>query len=172
MSRRVALGVVAVVLLAGGLALARRPDRPLPATARADFVRIDTSEHTLVLSAEGRELKAYRVALGRATGPKEREGDRRTPEGAYTIAGRKPDSAYHLALRVSYPDVGDVARAAAAGVPPGGDIMIHGVRNGLGWLGRLHRTFDWTAGCVAVTNAEIEEIWTAVPDGTPVEIRP
>lgn len=139
----------------------------------ADRVVVEKAARRLHLYAGERLLASYAVALGgRPQGHKQREGDGRTPEGLYRISGRNPGSRYHLALRVSYPDARDRARAAAAGVDPGGDIMIHGLPNGLGWLGRLHRLFDWTEGCIAVTNAEIEEIWHAVPDGTPIEIRP
>jgi murein L,D-transpeptidase YafK len=105
-------------------------------------------------------------------GAKQFEGDGRTPEGTYNIAGRNPQSEFHRALRISYPLADDIARAKAAGKSPGGDIMIHGLHNGLGWLGRWHRWCDWTAGCVALTDAEIEEVWKAVPDGTAVVIQP
>jgi murein L,D-transpeptidase YafK len=88
------------------------------------------------------------------------------------VVGRNPKSAYHLSLRLSYPNAADVAAAKAKGCPPGGDIMIHGITNGLGWMGRLHRQVDWTLGCIAVTDEEIERIWNLVPDGTPVEITP
>ena len=112
------------------------------------------------------------MSLGREpVGPKKAEGDRRTPEGVYTIDTRIERSAFHRALHISYPNVADRAAAQSAGVSPGGAIMIHGIRNGLGWLGRAHRLIDWTSGCVAVTNPEIEELWRAVRDGTPVEIR-
>ena len=118
-------------------------------------------------------LKQYRVSLGGSpVGAKTQEGDRKTPEGVYRIDYRKADSAFHRALHVSYPNYKDRARAAAAGVSPGGLIMIHGIRNGLGGLGRWHRLVDWTNGCIAVSDPEIEQIWAAVPDGTPVEIRP
>jgi murein L,D-transpeptidase YafK len=118
-------------------------------------------------------VRVYDVALGEEpVGPKEREGDGRTPEGLYVIDGRNPQSRYHRSLRISYPGPEDAARAAKLGVSPGGDIMIHGLQNGLGWIGALHRTHDWTRGCIAVTNDEIEEIWDLVPDGTPIEIRP
>jgi murein L,D-transpeptidase YafK len=99
-------------------------------------------------------------------------GDGRTPEGIYSVDGRNPKSAFHFSLHLSYPNSADTARASAMGVPPGGDIMIHGIKNGLGWLGSLHRFVDWTQGCVAVTNDEIEEIWDMVPDGIRVEIVP
>jgi murein L,D-transpeptidase YafK len=146
---------------------------PLPSNSIADRVRVEKSARRLTLLRGGTPLKTYRVALGRApVGPKEQEGDQRTPEGLYLIDFRKEDSDFHRALHLSYPDDRDVARAAANGVSPGGDIMIHGIRNGLGWIGAFHRRTDWTAGCIAMTDFEIEEIWRAVPDGTAIEIRP
>jgi murein L,D-transpeptidase YafK len=146
---------------------------PLPRDVIADRVLVEKAARHLTLLRGATPLKTYRVALGRApVGPKEREGDQRTPEGTYLIDFHKEDSDYHRALHVSYPEQRDIERAAAADVPPGCDIMIHGIRNGLGWIGAFHRRSDWTAGCVAVTDFEIEEIWRAVPDGTPIEIRP
>jgi murein L,D-transpeptidase YafK len=149
-----------------------------PATAAqgdfvvADLVVIDKSLHRLSLFAGRRLLRTYPVALGHGgLGPKLHAGDGRTPEGRYVIDGRNPHSAYHLSLHISYPDPRDVAAAAARGETAGGDIMIHGLKNGLGWIGAAHRRFDWTAGCIGVTDAEIEEIWRLVPDGTPVLIR-
>lgn len=116
---------------------------------------------------------SYAVALGRhPLGHKQREGDGRTPEGRYVLDSRKSDSAFHLALHVSYPSPADRALAQARGDDPGGLIMIHGLRNGLGFLGRTHRLLDWTQGCIAVTNREIEEIWRVIPDGTPITIEP
>jgi len=130
-----------------------------PGALRADRIVIEKAAHRLTLFAGDRAVKTYAVALGHGgTAPKTRQGDGRTPEGRYRIDGRNPGSRYHLALHISYPE----AR----------DIMIHGLPNGLGAIGSLHRTTDWTAGCIAVTDDEIEEIWRAVPDGTPVEIRP
>lgn len=118
-------------------------------------------------------LKTYRVALGRnPTGPKEKEGDMKTPEGTYKIDNRNPNSAFHLALHISYPSEEDNARAAARGVTAGYDIMIHGIRNGMGWIGSFHRCKDWTAGCVALTDAEIEELWRITPVETVVDLRP
>ena len=150
-------------------------NRPLSAPLRdlaADSILIEKGSRTMTLLRDGVPLKTYRVALGRnPVGPKERQGDGKTPEGTYRIVGHLEQSAFHRALRLSYPEPKDVRHANALGVSPGSDIMIHGIRNGLGWLGRLQRRIDWTQGCVAVTNPEIEEIWAAVPDGTPVEIR-
>ena len=140
--------------------------------AYADRVIVEKARRQLHLLASGKVLRTYRVALGRnPVGAKTQEGDGKTPEGIYVIDTRKKQSGYHRALHISYPSAADVDRAQRAGVKPGGDIMIHGIRNGLGWVGSLHRVTDWTLGCIAVTNQEIEEIWTAVPDGTPIELR-
>lgn len=145
----------------------------LPDGSQADLVIVEKSARRLTLLQRGRVLKAYRVALGPTPiGHKEREGDGRTPEGLYHIDYRKSDSAFHLALHISYPNSSDVEVARRKGHSPGGAIMIHGIRNGLGWMGKLHLFVDWTAGCIAVTNPEIEELWWAVPVGTPIEIRP
>jgi murein L,D-transpeptidase YafK len=165
--------VVSCLFAAGVLIGAHFNLHPLPSNTTADRVLVEKATRRLTLLRDGVPLKTYRVALGRAPlGPKEQEGDRRTPEGLYLIDFHKEDSDYHRALHVSYPEQRDIERAAAAGVSPGCDIMIHGIRNGKGWLGAFHRLTDWTAGCIALTDFEIEEIWRAVPDGTPIEIRP
>jgi len=140
---------------------------------KADKVLVLKREHKLLLLSGGRVIKTYAVALGRGGyAPKQREGDHRTPEGLYQIDFRKPDSSFHRALHISYPNQTDRERARKLGADPGGDIMIHGLPNGSGWIGSRHRATDWTNGCVAVTDREIEQIWSLVPDGTPVEIRP
>jgi murein L,D-transpeptidase YafK len=174
MLRLTALLFLLVCLGAAGVVIGAHLNlSPLPPDVTADRVLVEKAARRLTLSRNGTPLKTYRVALGRApVGPKEQEGDKRTPEGMYLIDFHKADSDYHRALHVSYPEQRDIDRAAAAGVPPGFDIMIHGIRNGKGWIGAFHRMTDWTAGCIAVTDAEIEEIWRAVPDGTPIEIRP
>ncbi|HSS76693.1 MAG TPA: L,D-transpeptidase family protein [Thermoanaerobaculia bacterium] len=142
-------------------------------TLRADRVLVEKSARRLMLFWQGREVRSYRVALGHApVGRKQCQGDDRTPEGLYRIDARNSGSAYHRSLHVSYPNAGDVANSRRLGCKPGGDIMIHGIKNGYGWMGSLHAKTDWTLGCIAVTDQEIEEIWVAVPNGTPVEIRP
>lgn len=139
----------------------------------ADNIVVDKSDHTLTLYRRGQVMKTYAVSFGREpVGRKDREGDDRTPEGRYVIDSRNLQSKYHIALHVSYPNAEDVRRARAAGVSPGGAIMIHGLRDDFAWLGRLHRFVNWTHGCIAVTDAEIEEIARAVPNGTPITIRP
>jgi murein L,D-transpeptidase YafK len=166
------LAVLCLVTLAG-LAAAHLNVNPLASNAIADRVLVEKGARRLTLLNKGAVLKTYPVALGREpVGAKEKEGDQRTPEGIYLIDFHKRDSDYHLALHVSYPEQRDVDQATTRGVSAGSDIMLHGLPNGRGWIGRFHRRSDWTAGCVAVTDFEIEEIFRAVPDGTPIEIRP
>jgi len=139
----------------------------------ADKILINKKERQLTLLSTGKVLKTYRIALGgNPNGPKERQGDNKTPEGTYFIDARNKDSRYHISLHLSYPNERDRRRARARGVSPGGDIMIHGIKNGYSSVGELHTEYDWTKGCIAVTDEEIEEIERFVPDGTPVEIRP
>jgi murein L,D-transpeptidase YafK len=131
------------------------------------------SERLLLLLERGYVLASYEVALGSSpVGPKERAGDGRTPEGRYTLDWRLEQSDYHRSIHVSYPNAEDRARARAARVEPGGRIMIHGLPTGLGEIGADHRSGDWTEGCIAVTNEEMDQIWGLVPDGTPIEIVP
>lgn len=149
------------------------PPAMVPQAEQADRVEVFKRARRLELKRQGRTIRSYRVALGFApTGHKEREGDGRTPEGEYAIDGRNPRSAFHLSLRVSYPDEADKARAAARGVPPGGDIFIHGRPNGWRKFFVRHPREDWTVGCVAVTDAEIREIWSLVPTGARIVIHP
>lgn len=139
----------------------------------ADRIVISKSERTLILMRDGKTIKTYKIALGGAPrGPKTQQGDHKTPEGLYIIDRRNSNSQFHRALHVSYPNADDVVRARRRHVSPGGDIMIHGLPNGMGWVGRGHLARDWTDGCIAVTDQEIEEIWKLVPNGTPVEIKP
>lgn len=163
--------ILAAVLAAGG-GYRFWPETPLPAGTTAECLQVDKGARRLILFANGQAVKSYRVSLGRVPeGAKEREGDGRTPEGRYIIDYRKADSDYHRALHISYPGPGDRRRASGLGLSPGGAIMIHGLPNGLGWIGRFHRFHDWTQGCIAVTDEQMDELWRAVPDGTPVEIR-
>jgi len=118
-------------------------------------------------------LKTYKISLGTTpVGPKQRQGDHKTPEGHYVIDRRNPKSRFYRSLHISYPNADDRARAAQSEIDPGGDIMIHGLPNGFGWFGDLHLLHDWTDGCIAVSDEEMDEIWRAVPDGTPIEIKP
>lgn len=142
-------------------------------TEPADKVLIEKKERRLTLLSKGEVIKRYKIALGgNPVGPKERQGDSKTPEGIYVIDSRNRDSGFHLSLHISYPNEKDKLRARELGVSPGGDIMIHGIKNGFDWIGSFHSQVDWTEGCIAVTDEEIEEIDRLVPDGTIVEIRP
>jgi len=138
-----------------------------------DRILIEKNARRLMLISQGEVLKSYKIALGgNPIGPKERQGDNKTPEGTYVIDGRNKDSRFHLSLHISYPNERDKKRAKKLGVSPGGDIMIHGIKNGFSWVGDAHTAVDWTKGCVAVTDEGIEEISKLAPNGTIVEIRP
>jgi L,D-peptidoglycan transpeptidase YkuD (ErfK/YbiS/YcfS/YnhG family) len=138
-----------------------------------DKVLIEKQTRRLTLLAKGEVLKTYTIALGgNPVGPKEQQGDCKTPEGTYIIDSRNGNSGYHLSLHISYPNEEDKRRARELGVPPGGDIMIHGIKNGFAKLGAAHAERDWTEGCIAVTDQEMEEIYRFVPNGTVVEITP
>lgn len=139
----------------------------------ADNILIEKGERRLTLISKGKVLKTYRIALGgNPNGPKERQGDNKTPEGTYVIDSRNRNSRYHLSLHISYPNEKDKKRAKELGVSPGGDIMIHGIKNGFSRIGESHTKLDWTKGCIAVTDEEIEEIEKLVPNGTIVKIMP
>lgn len=151
---------------------AGRPAHKAPEPT-ADHILILKSERTMRLYAHDKLVKEYKVALGgNPVGPKQQQGDRRTPEGRYKIDLRNPHSQFHLSLRVSYPNAQDREWARLHHVDPGGAIMIHGLPSAYAYLGAEHRKTDWTDGCIAVTNEEIEEIWAMVQIGATVEIRP
>jgi murein L,D-transpeptidase YafK len=174
MKRPILIAVAFIGALSIGWAVPFRdtPQTPLPDHLTADSVIVEKSMHRLSLFKDGQLLRSYRISIGRGgPEPKGREGDARTPEGAYFIDGRNPHSCCHLALHISYPSAADVAAARARGVSSGSDIEIHGLRKGLGWLGGWHRVMDWTHGCIAVTDSEMDEIWRVVPDGTPIVIK-
>ncbi len=140
---------------------------------QVDKVLVVKSQRSLALFANGREIKRYRVSLGKKPeGAKEREGDRRTPEGFYWIDWRKQSEKYNLALHVSYPNAQDQERARQLGVSPGSMIMIHGTPLDDEYPEWFFHTLDWTDGCIAMTNADMREVWQLVNDGTLIEIRP
>ncbi len=142
-------------------------------TGSIDKILIEKKERRLMLISKGEVLKIYKIALGgNPNGPKECQGDNKTPEGTYVIDSRNKDSRYHLSLHISYPNERDKKRARELGVSPGGNIMIHGIKNGFSWVGDSHAEVDWTKGCIAVTDEEIEEIAKIAPKGTIVEIKP
>lgn len=183
MHRVLRLLVTSVVLVVVGVVYTKAMARLAPENAppsivspdeQADLVVVQKSRRQLWLFREGKQLATYEISLGAAgdSGHKQREGDERTPEGEYTIDWRNPRSKFSLSLHVSYPNHADQQNAKAGGYSPGGNVMIHGLPNGWGLIGGLHRKLDWTDGCIAVTNAEIREIWAKVPNATPIRIMP
>ena len=151
------------------LPLAHAADKPL----HADRVVVLKKQRTLQLLSQGNVIKTYKVALGGdPIGAKTRQGDHKTPEGLYVLDSRNLHSQFYKSIHISYPSARDRAAARRKGVSPGGDVFVHGLPKGYGWVGASHRAKDWTDGCIAVTDQEIDEIWLAVPDGTPIEIRP
>src|SRR5204863_4021497 len=156
--RKITLSFVVICALALAVYFCAHHDwHPLPLGTKIDRIVVEKAARKLLIFRDGRRLKTYRVALGRSPiGPKEMEGDIKTPEGIYKIDGRNAQSSFHLALHISYPSDNDNTRAAERGVSAGFDIMIHGIRNGLGWMGAWHRWKDWTVGCIALTDEEIE----------------
>jgi len=139
----------------------------------ADSIVVEKGRRTLTLFQAGFPVRMYKIALGKQpVGDKIQRGDGRTPEGVYRIDFKNPQSKYHMALHVSYPDAAHLQRANQLGVSPGGDIMVHGLPPRYADYGSSHSEFDWTEGCIAVTDKEIEEIWRAIPAGAAIQIKP
>lgn len=159
-----------------GIVLCSAPARSqqnVPVPDHADLVVVDKSDRKLYLFKAGRVLREFDVSLGLVpNGPKQREGDFRTPEGRYLLDARNPNSDYFLSIHVSYPDESDRARARAQGVDPGGEIMIHGLPNALKRDLTSYKSTDWTDGCIAVSNSDMVDIWLMTRESTPIEIRP
>lgn len=171
MRKAVAIPVVALSAVVALLLYANRPYDLLPRGSIIDSIVVEKSVRQLRVYAQGRELKAYPVTLGKQPiGHKVFEGDKRTPEGRYSIFDKTTHSRFHKNLGISYPNDSDWAVARKPGKPPGGDVKIHGLQ--FGFIGRLHRSFDWTAGCIALTNQEMDDIYEHTPIGTPIVILP
>ncbi|WP_010299027.1 L,D-transpeptidase family protein [Candidatus Odyssella thessalonicensis] len=138
-----------------------------------DRIVVEKSKRSMHLCCGAKAVKTYKIALGRnPVGHKQKQGDCRTPEGQYKISGKNPKSRYYKALRISYPNPQDLICAKKNCVNPGGDIMIHGLGDGFAWLGKTHLLRDWTQGCIAVTNEEMDEIFKSTQVGATIEIRP
>lgn len=148
------------------------PQKPLPTDKKVDKLVVEKSKRQLLVFSKNELLKTYPISLGFGpVGHKEAEGDGRPPEGIYFINDKNPESGYYLNLGISYPNRQDTENAKKKGFSPGGDIKIHGLRNGLGFLGKLQRSYDWTHGCIALTNPEVKELFDHVPVGTEIEIK-
>jgi len=173
-----AVVLIAIALFGFTKVMARvslvEPPVAVPAEQQADAIRVEKASRQMTLLRQGQTIGTYRISLGSNGdgGHKQREGDEKTPEGQYVIDWRNPRSMAHLSLHISYPNEEDQRAAAAGGYAPGGNIMIHGLPNGWGWLASMHHLWDWTDGCIAVTDAEMRDIWAKVPNGTPIEILP
>jgi murein L,D-transpeptidase YafK len=166
---RLALLAIFSLVLAGSGA----QHRTSPAAPKADRVLVLKHEHILRLLHDGRAFKEYKVALGGSpVGPKTQLGDHKTPEGVYILDSRNAKSQFYKSLHISYPTPAQRTAARKRGASPGGDVFIHGLPNAYRAVGAAHRLHDWTDGCIAVTDDEMDEIWLAVVDGTPIEIRP
>jgi len=153
-----------------GLGLAQTAGKP---ALHVDRVLVLKKERTLQLLSHDKVIKSYKVALGGdPVGPKTKQGDHKTPEGVYVLDFRNAHSQFYKSIHISYPNERDRAAARKNRVAAGGDVFVHGLPRGYGFVGASHRLKDWTDGCVAVTDEEIDEIWRAVADGTPIEIRP
>jgi murein L,D-transpeptidase YafK len=170
------VGVIAFTIGRGEIATGHDPAQKIVAAnsaQKADYIIVAKSDRQISLMRQGSVLRRYAIALGRQPkGQKIQEGDRRTPEGQYQIDWRNPESKFHLSLHISYPGPSDLERARSLGVEPGSMIMIHGLPNGFSAEQIGHPQINWTHGCIAVTNEEIEEIWQLVDNGTSVLIRP
>ena len=149
------------------------PEQKLPPNTEIDYIIVKKSDRQLLAYAKHKLIKTYKISLGDSpVGHKEFEGDEKTPEGFYVINAKDPNSGYHKNLGVSYPNKRDIAKAKLLSKDPGGDIKLHGIRNHLGFIGKFQRFFDWTNGCMALTNNEVDELFYAVNIGTKIEIRP
>jgi len=149
------------------------PEKNLPDNTTVDKILVLKSKRQLIVFSKGEQLKTYKIALGsNPIGPKQCEGDRKTPEGLYIINDKNPNSRFHKNLGISYPNADDLKNAQLLNKPAGGDIKIHGLQNGLGFIGKLQTTRDWTAGCIALTNNDVDELFAHTAVGTSIEIRP
>ena len=167
------MGLRSLILISCLICISFWPILSSASLIQADKVVVIKSKRIMMLMRDSEIMKVYRVALGKQpNGDKIKSGDQKTPEGTYILDSRKSDSKFYRAIHISYPNESDILNAKRLGCTPGGAIMIHGLPKQLEDLGKAHRLWDWTDGCIAVTNSEIEEIWELVPDGTPIEIKP
>lgn len=166
----VCIVVTGLIVLGLGFCMSHKPPTPL---GTIDYILVEKGKRQMSVFFNGQVLKTYKIALGFSPkGHKEKEGDGKTPEGNYHISKKNPASNFFLSLKISYPSQQDQVNATKKGYSAGGDIMIHGQPNGFSWLGFLHTLKDWTHGCIAVRNEEIQELYSAISVGTKIEIKP
>jgi len=173
MAKRKVLGLIIFALFVVLISYYFYPEKKLPVGSQIDSIVVYKSKRELVAYSNGQLVKTYKISIGKnPIGDKEFEGDKKTPEGIYYISDKNPTSAYHKNLGISYPNKDDLAAAKKLAKSTGGDIKIHGIKNKMGFLNKFHRWYDWTLGCIAVTNEEIDELYDAVKIGTRIEIKP
>lgn len=149
------------------------PESKLASDIKIDSLVVYKSERKLFAYSNGKLIKTYKISLGKnPVGDKRFEGDKKTPEGIYFINAKNPNSGYYKNLGISYPDKQDIEFSKRLGKPTGGDIKIHGLRNGMGYIGKFQRWYDWTAGCIALTDREVDELYYSEEVGTQIEIKP
>jgi murein L,D-transpeptidase YafK len=162
-----------LLIIVGLLTYYVYPRPKLPVDAKVDRIVVIKSKRRLIVYQGQNELKSYKISLGRQPiGKKQVEGDMKTPEGVYFINSKNPNSRYYKSFGISYPNQDDIDNAKRVGKNPGGDILIHGARKGFGFFSTWLRFFDWTQGCIALTNNEMDELYNHVEIGTVVEIKP
>lgn len=165
------LSVLVILLAVGIIAFYFFPEKELPQGTSIDSIVVCKSEKRLYAYADDKLIKTYKISLGKTPiGKKEYEGDNKTPEGIYFINDKNPNSGFHKNLGISYPNKADIETAKKIGKPTGGDVKIHGIKNGLGIFDKFHYWFS-TRGCIRVTNKEIDELYNAIKIGTPIDIR-
>lgn len=164
---------ILLLVVVVGLVYYFLPEKKLAKDIKIDKLIVFKSKRIMEAYSNGEIVKIYKVSLGQnPLGDKEFQGDKKTPEGEYTINDKNPDSGYHKNLGVSYPNSADVQDAKSKGLDPGGEIKIHGIKNGIGFISKFHRLINWTAGCIAVTDTEMDELYNSVDVGTPIIIKP
>ena len=165
------IALLIILAVAGLLIYYLIPSPEIPDGVIIDRIVVRKSEHRLEAYSGGKLIVVYTVAIGKnPVGAKAYEGDQRTPEGTYTINDRNPNSGYHRNLGISYPNADDRARAKELGKPTGGDVKIHSLKNGQGYIGKFHRWKDWTNGCIAVTDKEMDQLYDHTALGATIEI--
>ncbi|MBN2426583.1 MAG: L,D-transpeptidase family protein [Calditrichaceae bacterium] len=171
--KRILIIIIIITIAVTGFFTFLYSDKQLDQSATINKIVVEKSKRRLHLYFNDKLIKTYKISLGsHPVGDKTCEGDKRTPEGHYVINDKNPNSGYHKNLGISYPNKQDIKQAKKSCKSSGGQIKIHGIKNGFGWIGRLHLLIDWTAGCIALTNKEIDELYEAIHIGTPIEIKP
>jgi murein L,D-transpeptidase YafK len=164
---------ILIAVSAGTLVYYFLPEQKLPPHKKIDKLVVYKSKRIMEAYSKGELLKRYKISIGQVpVGDKQGEGDKKTPEGHYTINDKNPNSGFHKNLGISYPSQADIAEARSKGLSPGGEVKIHGLKSGQGFIGKFHRMLNWTAGCIAVTDEEIDELYAHVKIRTPITINP